>query len=304
MTGAEIILAAREDFLDDAVAPFLWSDTLLERYLNLAEAEACRRASLLLDDTTAEDSEATPLPLCSLTVVADTSSYVISKKILRILTCVPASTSRPIEKKTEDWLDEFYTTWRSAEGDPVYFLEKKGRITLVPQPVSDDTIQLSIVRLPLADMTVGTKSVTQITRVGAVATVNLPDHGYSTGNTITHAGADQAEYDLTEVITKIDNDNYSYPIVGTPATPATGTITASSSESPEIPEEFHMDLVDYMAHLAYLKQDSETLDIKQSDIYEDKFTQKFGPKLSAITESNRRRKPRNKSLRPKEFGFS
>ena len=232
MTGAEIILAAREDFLDDAVAPFLWSDTLLERYLNLSEAEACRRASLLLDDTTANDSEGTPLPLCSLTVVAGTSSYVISKKILRILTCVPASTSRPIEKKTEDWLDEFYTTWRSAEGDPVYFLEKKGRITLVPQPVTNDTMQLSIVRLPLASMTI------------------------------------------------------------------------AGDESPEIPEEFHMDLIDYMAHLAYLKQDSETRDIEKSNMYEEQVTQKFGPKLSAITESNRRRKPRNKSLRPKEFGFS
>jgi len=232
MTGAEIILTAREDFLDDAVATYLWSDNLLQKYLNLAEREACRRASLLLDDSTANDSESTPLPLCSLTVVAGTDTYVISKKILRILNCVPASTSQSIEKKTEDFLDEFYPTWRGAEGDPVYYLEDKNKIRLVPTPVNNDTMQLTVVRLPLAD------------------------------------------------------------------------ITIAGVQSPEIPEEFHMDLIEWICHLAYLKQDSETEDLQRSDKYEDKFTEKFGPKLSAITESNRRRKPRNKSLRPKEFGFS
>lgn len=232
MTGTEIILSAREDFLDDAVVPYLWPDNLLERYLNSAEKEASRRASLLFDDSTANDSEATPLPLCSLAVVAGTGTYAISKKILRILNCVPASTSKSIEKKTEDWLDDFYPTWRDAEGDPVYYLEEKNRIRLVPQPVNNDTMQLTVVRLPLADMTI--------------------------------AGA----------------------------------------ESPEIPEEFHEDLIEWICHLAYLKQDSETEDLSRSNMYESKFTQKFGPKLSAITEINRRRKPRNKSLRPKEFGFS
>ena len=304
MTGAEITRLAREDFLDDAKLEYLWSNDLLETYLNLAEREACRRASLLHDDSTENDSEAVPLPLCSLTVVAGTAIYTVSKKILRILRCVPAATSRSIEKKTEDWLDEFYPAWSDDEGTPVYFLEDKDKIRLVPKPVVDDTMQLSIVRLPLVEMTVGIKSVTGITRVAAVATVNLPSHGYSTGDLITHADADQPEYNITASITKIDGDNYSYPVVGTPATLATGTITAASSESPEIPEEFHMDLIEWICHLAYLKQDAETEDISRSNMYEEKFTQKFGPKLSAITESNRRRKPRNKSLRPKEFGFS
>ncbi|MCK5610044.1 hypothetical protein KAR91_49680, partial [Candidatus Pacearchaeota archaeon] len=217
---------------------------------------------------------------------------------------VPTATSRTIEKKTEDWLDEFYPTWRSAEGDPFYFLEDKNKITLVPQPVSDDTAQLVVVRLPLSDMVIGRKSVTGITRAGAVATANLPGHGYLTGDTIAHAGADQPEYNVTTIITKISNDLYSYPVLGVPATPATGTITAAISDSPEIPEEYHMDLIEWICHLAYLKQDGETEELGRSDMYEAKFTQKFGPKLSAITESNRRRKPRNKSLRPKEFGFS
>ena len=232
MTGTEIIQFAREDFLDDAVEPYLWSDNFLEKCLNLSEKEACRRASLLIDDSTASDSEDTPLPLCSLTIVAGTASYTMSQKTIRILSIVPADTSRPIEKKTKGWLDRFYPTWRTAEGAPIYYLEKKGEITLIPIPVANDTAELEVVRLPLSDMTI------------------------------------------------------------------------AGEEDSVIPEEYHFNLIPWMLHLAYLKPDEETLDIQKSDIYAAQFTEKFGPPLSAITESNRRRRPRNRGLWPKEFGFS
>ena len=77
MTLTEIIQSAREDFLDDAVTPYLWSDIVLARYANEAEKEACRRASLLSDKTTAQDGDS--VPLCSLTLVPGTAKYTISK---------------------------------------------------------------------------------------------------------------------------------------------------------------------------------------------------------------------------------
>ncbi len=307
MTIVEIIAAAREDFLDDAVVPYLWSDALLERYANEAEKEACRRASLLIDKTNANDSEGSPLPLASLQLVAGTTEYTISKKILRILRCVPSTISRSIDKKTEGWLDEIYPNWRTDDGDPLYFLEEKNKLTVVPIPVVNIA-----------------QSVSSITRSGSTATVILGGHGFTTGKTVAHADLDQAEYNVTAGITRIDDDSYSYTVSGTPATPATGTGTATlvdvlslevvrlpladmtivGAESPEIPEEYHLDLDDYMCHLAYLKQDAETEDIVRSDKYETRFAAKFGPKISAITESNRRRRPRNKGLRAKEFGFA
>jgi hypothetical protein len=377
MTGAEIIAAVRGDYLDDAVAPYLFSNALLGRYLNKAEGEASRRANLIVDKDTANDS--IPLPLCSLSLVAETSIYSISKKILRIIKCIPSWNSVSLEQKTEGWLDEIYPNWRTDSGAPIYFLAEKGEITLVPKPVANetqsvsgitrvgttatvtlsshgyttgksvamagadqseyngtfvitkiddssfsytvsgapatpatgtltatliDTVTLEVTRLPVAEMTIGTKSVTGITRVAAVANVNLPSHGYSTGDTITHTGADQAEYNVSAVITVIDGDNYSYPVSGTPATPATGTLEATTSESPEIPEEYHEDLAYYVCHLAYLKQDAETEDIARSDKFEDMFAARFGPKISARTESKRIRKPRNRGLRAKSFGFS
>ena len=208
MTGAEIIAATREDYLDDAVAPFLWSNAVLERYLNRAEQEASRRLNLIVDKTTATDSVS--LPLCSLNVVAETSVYTISKKILRIINCIPSWNSVAIKQVTEGWLDEIYPNWRTDTGNPIYFLVDKGEITLVPTPVANET-----------------KSVSGITRVGTTATVILASHGYTTGKSIAHAGADQAEYNITAVITKIDANSYSYTVSGAPATPATGTITAT-----------------------------------------------------------------------------
>lgn len=70
------------------------------------------------------------------------------------------------------------------------------------------------------------QSVTGITRVSTTATVDLTAHGYATGQTIRHAGADQSEYNIDAIITVVDDDTYTYEVTGAPATPATGTITA------------------------------------------------------------------------------
>jgi hypothetical protein len=311
--------------------------------------------------------------------VAETSTYTISQKIVRIRKCVPSWNSFPLLKKTEGWLDEMYSEWRTATGTPLYFLEEKGEITLTPQPIANetksvsgitrsgstatvihsshdyndgatiafadadqseynvtatitkidddsysytvsgapdtpatgtitatliDTLILEVQRLPLSDMVIGSKAVTGITRSGAVATVNLPDHGYSTSDSVTHDGANQAEYNTTESITKIDDDNYSFPVFGTPATPATGDITSTFSESPEVAEEYHFSLIDWIAYRALGNHDKDTEHIRKSLTHEALFTQRFGPPLSAITEGNRRRRPKNNSLRAKEFGFS
>jgi hypothetical protein len=377
MTGAEIIQLTRQGYLFDNSVPYTWSNYLLERFLNDSEQEACRRSSLLVDKTTASDLSS--VPLCLLNLVAETSSYAISQKIIRIRKCVPSWNSIELEKKTEGWLNEFYPDWRLSTGTPVYFLEEKGEITLVPQPIANesqavssitrvgsvatvglvshgfddgatvthadadqaeynvtavitkidddsysytvsgtpdtpatgtitatlvDTLTLEVQRLPLADMVIGSKVVTGITRSGAVATVNLPDHGYSTDDTVTHEGANQAEYNTTAVVTRIDDDNYSFPVSGTPATPATGDITSTSSESPEVAEEYHFGLIDWITYRALGNHDKDTEHIRKSLTHEALFSQRFGPPPSAIKEGTSRRNPKNRRVRDKEFGFS
>src|ERR1051325_11735081 len=70
-----------------------------------------------------------------------------------------------------------------------------------------------------------TKSVAGITRSGTTATVNLPNHGYNTGDRIAIAGADQAEYNGQFTVTSYTPGAFTYTLSGTPATPATGNIT-------------------------------------------------------------------------------
>lgn len=379
MTGTNIISTCREGILYDNALPFLWTNSLLEKYLNESERESCRRADLIIDSSTVNDSESTPLPLCKLNVIGGTATYNLSKKIIRTLKVTPSWNSIPLVQKTEGWLDELYPSWRTSEGNPLYFIEDKGEIRLVPEPVANDsqsvssitsaasvatvilpdhgydtgktvahadadqaeynitevitkvdddtytypitgapaspatgtitateiyTLALKVSRYPLSDITIGAKSVTGITRVAAVATVNLPSHGYSTGDIRTHEGADQAEYNVTATITKIDGDNYSFSVSGTPATPATGTITATSSNSPEIDEEYHLGLMDWIAYLALTNHDEDAEALAKSNLHDARFTQKFGRAVSAKTEGNRRRRPRNKGLRAKEFGFA
>jgi hypothetical protein len=73
-----------------------------------------------------------------------------------------------------------------------------------------------------------------ITRSGATATAVLTNdpnylsdetggHGFITGDSVTISGADQAEYNGTFTVTKVDADTFTFTVAGTPASPATTT---------------------------------------------------------------------------------
>lgn len=78
--------------------------------------------------------------------------------------------------------------------------------------------------------TVARIAVASITRAASTATVTTTlAHGYTTGNSITISGADQAEYNGTFTITVTGATTFTYTVAGTPATPATGTIKSANS---------------------------------------------------------------------------
>lgn len=71
------------------------------------------------------------------------------------------------------------------------------------------------------------QSVSSITRSGTTATVTTSsNHGYSTGDLVHIAGADQSDYNGEFEITVTAADEFTYEVSGSPSTPATGTITA------------------------------------------------------------------------------
>jgi hypothetical protein len=69
------------------------------------------------------------------------------------------------------------------------------------------------------------RAVTSINRTGSTATlVTTAAHGFTTGQSVRVAGANQAEYNGVHVITVLDADEFTFSVSGSPATPATGTI--------------------------------------------------------------------------------
>jgi len=67
-----------------------------------------------------------------------------------------------------------------------------------------------------------------IDRTGSTAEVLHTGHGLATNQWVKIEGADQEEYNGAKEITRVDDDNYTYAVTGTPTAPATGTIEATA----------------------------------------------------------------------------
>ncbi len=253
MTGQELVSHLRESILDDNVAPYLWSDTELIRYLNYAEVQTCRRAHLIIDGTTGSDSgtgiwslgtggtrgSGGIKSLCTLSVIASQATYNLSPKVLQIKRCQLLSMTYPlIGPVSYPEMDEFMSGWIGTSGTVGtagsggivrYFLNEPGNtLTLIPSPSVTDTASLVVSRIPLIPFTLIT--------------------------------------------------------------------------SPEIEEKYHEGLMDWAAHLAYMKNDADTLNLNMSKVYDDKFTRQFGPLPDAYSDRIRKTLSQKQRMRPRTFG--
>jgi len=246
MTGEDLITHLRESILDDVAVPYLWQNTELLRYLNYAEVQSCRRAHLLIDSSTANDSgtagtasTAGQKPLCTLTVVQSQATYLLSPKILMIKRCQLQSMTYPLPGPVSyDELDDQLSGWLGTSGTvgtagsggfPSFFLnEPPNTITFVRAPGASDTAMLVVSRIPLVSF--GLKT------------------------------------------------------------------------SPEIEEKYHIDLCDWAAHLAFMKPDSETINLNLAKHYEDMFAAKFGPLQTAKSERWIKTLSMKQRMRPRAFG--
>lgn len=72
---------------------------------------------------------------------------------------------------------------------------------------------------------------------------------------------------------------------------------------PEIPSQYHMRMLYWAAHLAFLKNDSETFNLAKADKYEALFERYFGKPVSAKTQRFMRSHDLNHPrMRPRPFG--
>lgn len=119
-------------------------------YLNDAEHEACIRGRLLTDSTTAE--------ICAATLTAGVSTYAHDPRILSVLRGKLTGASKPLSKISFTQLDELIDGWEDLQGDPVAFVTgmDKGQLRLFKNPTAAGVLKLTVIRLPLTDVTTKT----------------------------------------------------------------------------------------------------------------------------------------------------
>lgn len=146
MTLEELITACRTDRLDDAVETYQWSDAELTRFLNDAQDEACRRARLLKDSSTAE--------ICSIAVTAGTALYPLDPRIIFVRRAKLALRSKPLGFASYLDLDEQSPGWEDRTGTPEAVITdfETGKLRLYRSPIVNDTLNLLAVRTALEPM--------------------------------------------------------------------------------------------------------------------------------------------------------
>ena len=147
MNLADLISAFRAR-ADDTAEPYLWSDEEVTLYLNEAVAEAAQRARLIQDSTTPA--------ITQIAVTASNADYVLDASVLAVDRVKLASQPRPLVRTTVAELDANYPGWESHIGQPKFFTEVEGYLSIIPQSPMDDTLSLTVYRLPVAPMAADT----------------------------------------------------------------------------------------------------------------------------------------------------
>ena len=146
MNLEELIASFRED-ATDKVAPYLWEDETVTRWLNEAQEEAAVRGRLLLDDSTPA--------VTTIAVVAGQASYQLHPKVYEIahLRWQPSAAAhrvKAVDLVTREWLDRNHPDWRvRLDCDAPYAIQTEGALRLVPTPRDAGSLVLEAYRLPL-----------------------------------------------------------------------------------------------------------------------------------------------------------
>lgn len=129
----------------------LWKNREVVGFFNWAHREIALRRPYRDSTTTA---------ICTITVADGTTAYALDNRILSIEEVILASTGKSLQKTTVRDLRQWAVgamnptgidAWKTTTGTPLYYCEdaEPGKITLVPVPLIDDSLLLTVYRLPL-----------------------------------------------------------------------------------------------------------------------------------------------------------
>ena len=132
---------------DDDAEPFLWSPDEVIDFANDAQNEACRRARLLVDSSTAG--------ICTITVPAVGLGVVTLDPRVIFVRRARFATMLPLKRMNMQDMESFNPFWQDTSAStPKAFIPDfgTGQLLLWPPPIVDDTLHLTVVRMPFADM--------------------------------------------------------------------------------------------------------------------------------------------------------
>lgn len=145
MNLRQLIDAFRARAMDDETPP-LWSDEEITEYANEAEEEACRRASLLVDSSSA----------ASQADMAAGDEYVeLHESVIYVRRARLGSSGMPLTPVVSRTMDERVPGWElTAAGTPQVFVPdwESGKLRLWPPASASDVVAMTVVRTPLSEM--------------------------------------------------------------------------------------------------------------------------------------------------------
>ena len=134
----------------DTVEPFLYADDDIADWLTDAEAQACMRGRLLLDDYTPS--------VCVVPVVAGTHSYKLHAKLYELVLVRFKATgdtrSDPVRLVSREWMDDNVRDWRDADNwsytsaSRRYAVQSETGLRIVPAPDVAGELLIEGYRLP------------------------------------------------------------------------------------------------------------------------------------------------------------
>lgn len=144
MTLDELIVAFRSESFDGE-EPYLWSDEEIASYLSDAEREACLRARLIYDESSAD--------VAILAVNSEQSWIELHPVVLRVVRAILESGRCPLAQTDPSELDRMFHGWEAEIGTPRRYFVAGSRLRLIPSPAAADTLHLSVYRMPIASLT-------------------------------------------------------------------------------------------------------------------------------------------------------
>lgn len=149
MTLTELIARFRREESDTAL-PYAWSDATITDLLNEAENEACRRALLLVDSTTAA--------IAKVSFLANAVGIALPSTVIYVRRATLASTGKKLIPKVSADMDESIPGWESDSASEVQAFIPDWQTQYLrfwPPSASADTLNMTVVRTPIDTMSTG-----------------------------------------------------------------------------------------------------------------------------------------------------